>query len=111
MEERKKYSFVESSKKVTFSPTKAPFVEVTYTPEKLYENFIFREVTSNKKIEEERKRVRLFEAENQLHKEKIAQLELEIATITRTLNEQIDMYRKMIKELETEKHNHIIRIE
>jgi hypothetical protein len=32
-------------------------------------------------------------------------------TVARTLNEQIDMYRKMIKELEVEKHNHIIRIQ
>ncbi len=41
MEERRRYEAT-SSKKVTFSPTRAPFVEVTYTPEKLYENFIFR---------------------------------------------------------------------
>lgn len=43
MEERKRYQVeTSSSKKVTFSPKKGPFVEVTYTPEKLYENFIFR---------------------------------------------------------------------
>lgn len=49
MDERKRYAET-SSKKVTFSPKKGPFVEVTYTPEKLYENFIFREVTLDKKI-------------------------------------------------------------
>lgn len=46
-----------------------------------------------------------------MHIEKIAQLETEITTITRTLNEQIEMYKKMIKELEVEKHNHILRIQ
>jgi chromosome segregation ATPase len=86
-------------------------VEVTYTPEKLYENFIFREVNSTKRLEEERKRARLYEAENKLHLEKISQQETEIATITRTLNEQIDMYKKLIRDLELEKKNHILRIQ
>lgn len=86
---------------------RSAFRELSYTPEKLYESFMYKENTSNKRVEEERRRVRELESSNTLHTEKIRQLEVEIETINRSLLLQIDMYKKMLEDKEEEKLRHI----
>lgn len=57
------------------------FKNLSYTPEKLQDNFIFREVTVTKKIETEKNRIRELESLNSLLEEKIRHLSSENQTI------------------------------
>lgn len=74
------------------------FRELSYTPEKLTENFLYKEITVTKKIEVEKKRIRELESETAVQAEKIRQLEIEIDTVRKSLTLQIEMYKKMLKD-------------
>lgn len=50
------------------------YKNLTYTPEKLQDNHIYREVTITKKIETEKNRIRELESLNSLLEEKIRHL-------------------------------------
>jgi predicted RNase H-like nuclease (RuvC/YqgF family) len=86
---------------------KTAFRELSYTPEKLSENFLYKEVTVTKKIEVEKKRIRELESTCAVQVEKIRQLETENETLRKSYQLQIDMYKQMLKEQEDEKAKHI----
>lgn len=90
---------------------KTAFRELSYTPEKLNENFLYKEVTVTKKIEVEKKRIRELESLTAVQQEKIKQLELEIETVRKSLQLQIEMYKQMLKDQEDEKAKHIKQLQ
>lgn len=87
---------------------RSAFRELSYTPEKLVETILYKDVASNKKLELEKKRIRELESEVAVQGEKVRQLELEVDTVRKSLTMQIDMYKKMLKDKE-EEHARLIK--
>ena len=75
---------------------KGAYAALTYTPSKLVDNILYREVTTMKKIEEELSKVRNSEAFNSLLKDRLGQLQEEKEGIEQTLTQQITMYKKIL---------------
>ncbi len=73
---------------------------MTYTPSKLVDNVLFKEVTTLKKIEEESSKVRESDAFNSILKDRLSQIIEERDGIEETLTKQILMYKKMLNENE-----------
>jgi hypothetical protein len=73
---------------------------LTYTPSKLVDNVLFKEVTTLKKIEEESSKVRESDAFNSILKDRLSQIIEERDGIEETLTKQILMYKKMLNENE-----------
>ena len=71
---------------------------MTYTPSKLVDNVLFKEVTTLKKIEEESSKVRESDAFNSILKDRLSQIIEERDGIEETLTKQILMYKKMLNE-------------
>ena len=76
---------------------KAAYVELTYTPSKLADNLLFREVTTLKKIEEGNGKVREIEALNSIFVDRLEQLKQERDGIETSLTSQIHMYKKLLQ--------------
>lgn len=53
---------------------KAAFASMTFTPSKLVDNVLFKEVTTLKKVEEEASKVRESDALNSILKDRLAQV-------------------------------------
>lgn len=53
---------------------KAAFVDLTYTPSKLADNYLYKEVTTLKKMEEGNNKLREYEAFNSVFQDRLNQL-------------------------------------
>lgn len=79
---------------------KGAFCDLTYTPSKLADNVLYREVTTLRKVEEGNGKLRETEAMNSLFQDRLEQLKEERDGIERSLNSQISMYKKLLQECE-----------
>jgi hypothetical protein len=99
------------SKLENLSPNKfgkAAFASLTFTPSKLVDNVLYKEVTTLKKIEEESSKVRESETLNSVLKDRLSQIIEERDGIEEALTKQILMYKKMLNENEI-KHEQRIK--
>ena len=78
---------------------KGAYANLTYTPSKLANNVLYKEVTSMKKIEEGTSKVRELEAMVSLLKEKLKHSISERGGIEKALSLQISMYKDIISEM------------
>lgn len=77
---------------------KGAFCDLTYTPSKLADNFLFRDATTLKKMEEGNGKLRETEALKSLFQDRLEQLREERDGIERSLNSQIQMYKRLLQE-------------
>ncbi len=90
---------------------KGAFCDLTYTPSKLADNFLFRDVTTLKKIEEGNGKLRETEALKSLFQDRLEQLREERDGIEKSLSSQIQMYKKLLLECETKNEARIKEIQ
>lgn len=76
---------------------RSAFCNLQYTPSRLVDNVLFKEVSALKKVEEESSKNREFEAINDCLMDKLKYMEEEKNVIINSLNQQITVYKKIIK--------------
>lgn len=73
---------------------------MTYTPSKLADNVLYREVTTLKKLEEGNGKLRETEALNNHFQDRLNQIKEERDGIEESLTSQIVMYKRLLQECE-----------
>ena len=79
---------------------KGAYADLTYTPSKLADNVLYKEVITMKKVEEESSKVRE-------SKDRLSQLQEEKDGIEQTLTQQILMYKKLLNENEVKNEHRL----
>ena len=90
---------------------KAAYVDLTYTPSKLADNLLYREVTTMKKMEEGNGKVREIEALNSIFQDRLEQIKQERDGIEESLTSQIHMYKRLLQESEIKNESRIKEIQ
>ena len=105
-ETKEKQNFDSSPTKLSgLSPEKygsTAYKTLSYTPQKLQDNFIYREVTITKLVETEKNKARELESLNSLLEDNIRHLTRENDTLRRSFDQQVEMYKTTIREQEEE---------
>jgi hypothetical protein len=69
-----------------------------YTPEKLESNYMYREVTVAKRLEKDKSRIIELESLNNMLEDNIRRLKEENEVAKGNYEDQIEMYKRMLKE-------------